>query len=58
MTPAVLDPDRLLDALDGDVETMRGVVELFAAQRATWSGSCATRSDGPPPRTCTTWRTA
>ena len=34
MTPAVLDPDRLLDALDGDVETTRGVVELFAVQRA------------------------
>jgi two-component system, sensor histidine kinase and response regulator len=37
-TPAVLDPDRLLDALDGDVETMRGVVELFAAQRADLVG--------------------
>jgi HPt (histidine-containing phosphotransfer) domain-containing protein len=34
MTAAVLDPDRLLDALSGDVEAVRGVVELFATQRA------------------------
>jgi len=32
--PAVLDPDRLLDALDGDVEEVRGVVSLFTAQRS------------------------
>jgi two-component system sensor histidine kinase/response regulator len=33
-TPAVLDPDRLLDALGGDVEEMRAVVALFAVERA------------------------